>query len=237
MDHGTQAFFLERSRFRRRLALMVLTVSLVAYLPFAIVPLLPRAQRERVRVFLDQTPVHFGFEGPEQTVERMNLEAPLDVEFRRHLPRAMNTVIVPEAHKGGGELANAPSDARAFSDVVSDLPEGPGRSEADLMARAMAKAGSTPVFRSEQLIIEYMVRPDYPEEARAQLLEGRVAIMALIDTTGQVADVELMVGEPGGLLERAAEVAVRQTRFRPYRPDGVVRQVYALFRYAFRLDG
>lgn len=236
MVHGTQAFFLERSRFLRRLALLVMSVSVVAASPLVILPLLPPEQQERVRVFLDRTPVHFGFEGPEQYVERINLEAPLDVEFRRHLPRAMNTVIVPEAHKGGGGFATADADARAFADVVLDLPPGEGRSEADLMARAMARAGATPVFRSEQLVIERLVKPEYPEEARAMSLEGRVAILALIDTTGQVTMTELMTGEPGGLLERAAEIAVRQTRFRPYRPDGVVRQVYALFRYAFRME-
>lgn len=236
MDHGIQAYYSELSRFRRRLTLLVLTVSVVASLPMIVFPLLPREERERVRVFLDRTPVHFGFEGPEEMVERMNLDSPISVEYRRHLPTAMNAVIVPEAHRGGGELGAVPAEPQAFSRVAIDLPPGEGRSEADLMARAIAKAGSTPVFRSEQLIIEYLVRPEYPVEARARQLEGRVAMMALIDTTGSVASVELMIGEPGGLLERAAESAVRQTRFRPYRPDGITRQVYAVFRYAFHLE-
>lgn len=235
MDHGTLEFFLERSRFRRRLTLTVLGVSALALLPFVTLAVLPRAERERVRVFLDRTPVHFGFEGPEEIVERMNLDARADDLFRRHIPSALHTVIIPETRKGGGEAPTAAPDAERFTEVVRDLPTGEGASEADIMARAIRRAGSTPVFRSEQLVIETLVRPDYPLEVRERGIEGRVALMALIDTTGQVASVELVTGEPGGVLEALAETAIRQTRFRPYRPDGVVREVYAVFRYAFRL--
>jgi hypothetical protein len=36
-------------------------------------------------------------------------------------------------------------------------------------------------------------------------------------------------------LERASSEAVWQCRFRPYRPQGRAREVYALFRFNFRI--
>ncbi len=235
MDHGTEGYFSERDRFRRRLAATVLAVSLLVALPFLLIGLLPRAQRERVKAFLDRAPVHFGFEGAEKYVERMNLDLLETSELGIQHPRAVAPVIIPEAHRGGGEPATARPDAKEFKQVVRELPAGEGSSEADIMARALRRAGSTPVFRSEQLVIETLVKPEYPEEAKALGIEGLVAVMALIDTLGQVARVELVTGKAGGVLERAAEEAVRRARFRPYRPAGTTLEVYAVFRFSFRL--
>ena len=235
MDHGTEAYFLERTRFHRRLAVVVLLVSAVLASPFGINGLLPRPIRERVRVLVDRESVLFGFAGPEQHLERVTLDPSDESSSGARHPIAIRTIVIPETHRGGGERPTASPDAERFSQVVHRLPIGTGASTEDIMARAMMRAGSTPVFRSEELVIESLVKPEYPEEARALGIEGRVALMALIDTLGQVADVELVTGEAGGVLELAAESAVRQARFKPYRPGGVSRQVYAVFRFAFRL--
>ena len=44
-----------------------------------------------------------------------------------------------------------------------------------------------------------------------------------------------MTGSGALQLDRAAEQAVRQCRFRPYRVAGEAREVYAVFRFAFRI--
>jgi TonB family protein len=234
MRHGIQGFLLEQSRFRLRLTALIVLASAFYSLPFLIL-LLPRPQQERLRVFIDRTPKHFGFEGPEEYVERVNLDARFEGEVGHEKPRMVDPVIIPGARRGGHQRPDAPSDAQRFTGVVLDLPVGAGNSEDDVMARAMRRAGSTPVFRSEQLVIETLVKPEYPEDARRQGIEGRVAFMALVDTLGQVAGVELITGVEGGILEAAAETAVRQTRLRPFRTRGVPQQVYAVFRYSFRL--
>ncbi len=235
MDHGSEFYFRERARFLRRLALVVLGVSVVAGLPFLLYGVVPKPEQERVRVFLDRTPVHFGFEGPEEYVERVNLTDVKIGERGAESPRMVTPVIVPSARRGGRGRPTAPADVPQFSDVVPELPVGEGSSEADLMARAQRRAGSTPVFRSQDLIIDEIIRPHYPDLALAQGIEGKVAYMALIDTLGHVESVELIDGVEGGILEQAAEAAVRQTRFRPFRKGGVTREVYALFRYNFHI--
>ena len=37
------------------------------------------------------------------------------------------------------------------------------------------------------------------------------------------------------LLDRAATDAVKQCKFRPYRVEGAAREVYAVFRFSFRI--
>jgi TonB family protein len=235
MRHGIQGYLLEQNRFRWRLTALLLVASALYSLPLLLL-VLPERQQERVRVFIDRTPVHFGFEGPEKYVDRVNLAARQEGDTDHDRPSLVSPVIVPGAQRGGRRQATAPPDAARFSEVVHHLPAGVGNAEDDVMARAELRAGGTPVFRSEQLVIERLVQPEYPEEARRQGIVGKVVFMALIDTLGEVREVELLTGVEGGMLERAAEAAVRQTKLRPFRSDGVARQVYAVFPYLFTLD-
>jgi TonB family protein len=236
MRHGIQGYLTEQSRFRRRLTALIIAASLLYSLPFVLLLLLPGPQQQRVRVFIDRTPVHFGFEGPEQYLERVNLNVRVAGEEGREKPSMVAPVIVPASRRGGRQEANASADAAHFAEVLRELPAGAGNAEDDVMARAESRAGGMPVFRSEQLVILRMVQPEYPEEARRMGLTGKVVFLARVDTLGTITEVELLTGIEGGLLEKAAEVAVRQTRLRPFRSDGVVREVYAVFPYLFTLD-
>ena len=80
-----------------------------------------------------------------------------------------------------------------------------------------------------------MIPPEYPEQLHAQGIEGRVALMALIDTTGRVAEITVVSESGYGAFEESAMDAVRHARFRPYRSDGLTQEVYALIRYRFRI--
>ncbi len=226
MVHGSQQFFLERARFERRLSL---TTALVAV---AMLGLMALGGTEPLRRLLND-PQRFGFEGPERFVRRIEIQSlgsPIS-----HSERApIHPIIVPETHRGGAR-ARATTRSADAAPLPRRGPPGPGESDADLLARALRRAGNVPVFQSEELVIEELVRPIYPEEARQRDIEGRVAVLARVDTVGQVVDVEVMNGEAEGYLERAAAEAVWRCRFRPYRIGGVVSEVYALFRFNFRL--
>jgi protein TonB len=113
--------------------------------------------------------------------------------------------------------------------------DGLGESGHDLLSRALAEEGRVPIFQSDELIIEQLVRPQYPEDARSRGIEGRVAVLARVDTLGQVVEAEIMNASGELQLDAASRAAVLQCRFRPYRVDGAPREVYAVFRFAFRI--
>jgi len=64
-------------------------------------------------------------------------------------------------------------------------------------------------------------KPPYPEEARAQRLEGTVLLLVSVDTGGEVTGAEVMTGSGHPVLDRAALAAIRSWRFEPARQDGV----------------
>jgi TonB family protein len=92
-----------------------------------------------------------------------------------------------------------------------------------------------PVFQSEELIIDRLVKPDYPASLLARDVEGKVTVQALVDTVGQVVDVQVVASTGETLFEQAARDAVWQCRFRPYRRGGEASEVYAVFRFSFKI--
>jgi TonB family protein len=234
MPHGSQQYFRERAQFERRLSMTCACVSLVL-LTLEGVFLLPALHGPLGRAFLSGPlgPRRFGFEGTEQYVRRITLE--LEGPPGPHPGRPTILYRSVRATKGGRPVGHTSTDPHARPDTR--LPgTGPGESTEDLVARArVLYGGSSPVMRSEDLVVERLVKPDYPEDARDRNIEGRVALVALVDTTGAVARVELMSSTGERQLEEAATVAVRQCRFRPYRVDGKASEVYAVFRFSFRI--
>ena len=228
MTHGIEAFFTERARARRRVATnSVLTGTvLLAALGTANLPPVSRALRQ-TRV------LRFGFEGPPRYVRLVEVEA------RPGLPEPMRDVGQVTTPSRSAASAGAPGPAEGVRaprrwTAGHEAPRDPG-SSGDLVARALASQSQVPIFQSNDLIIERLVRPTYPEDARDQGLEGKVAVLARVDTAGQVIEAEVMTGSGTLQLDRAAEEAVRQCRFRPYRVAGEAREVYAVFRFAFRI--
>src|SRR6185503_40322 len=69
--------------------------------------------------------------------------------------------------------------------------------------------------------------PDYPEEARARKLGGKVLLSAVICPDGKVHDVIVLVGIPWARsLDDAAARAVRSWTYRPALKDGKPVPVY-----------
>jgi TonB family protein len=139
-----------------------------------------------------------------------------------------------QASKGGARPVHLVASPAAIPETRPHRL-GVGDSEQDLLARAREIYRHAPVVQSEDLIIERLVKPEYPEDAKNRNIEGHVALVALVDTAGEVVSVDLMGSTGERQLEKAATEAVWQCRFRPYKVAGEVHEVYAVFRFAFRI--
>jgi len=229
MTPGIARYHAEWNRFWRRLSLLAVLASVLFLLPFMWLLHSPEARRAI------NDPERFGFLGDEQYVRRIRLTALGDPRGSRNESRMIAPQAIPEQRRGGGN-AETLSDEGSTPARAREMfrPPGEGDSEEDILARAMLRAGDTPLFQSRELVIEELVEPAYPPEAREKGIEGRVAILVLVDTLGVVRQAEI-VGSADRALEVAAVDAVMQCRFRPYTVDGRAHEVYAMFRFAFRL--
>jgi TonB family protein len=226
VEHGVHGYFIERARSARRVSLLTLVLALLG------LTLIGFARSPAGQNLLRETKLlRFGYEGPEQYVRRIELKSMPGVVSEQE---GLQSVYVPATRRGGTPTSSRtldPSAPPATRPVRSEL----GEADVNLTARMRAARDNVPLVQSEDLIIEHLVRPVYPEEAREQELEGKVAILALVDTLGQVARVEVMAGDASGLLEQAAVEAVWKCRFKPYIVEGEAPSVYAMFRFSFRI--
>jgi TonB family protein len=228
MMHGVVAYFIERRRATRRVAIIAVSVAAAGLVPLYAVtlPLFQRPMREMIR----QT-ARFGYEGPEQFMRRITLE---QHPGNNIVTREMGAIDTRHSRTGGALRARRVTDRRAPPEVRPNVV-GPGTSDEDMLARAVSRLANIPVVQSDDLIIEYASTPLYPQDEIDHGVEGRVMVQALIDTTGRVVDVQLLASTGVPPFERSVADAVWQYRFRPYRPQGFSREVYAIFRFSFRI--
>lgn len=224
MRHGIDGYFGEIARFQRRLSAFGAAVC-VAFLALLVV-----LRQPAVREALDD-PKRFGFEGPDQYVERILLE----LRGPEERLGANTMTAAPVSLREGGGRRPAKAEGREPAPEGERRGRGPGEDEFTLESRLRALALEGPVVQSEDLVVENLVRPDYPEEARLKDIEGLVELVALVDTTGRVVQVEIIGGTRQPLLEHAATTAVLQCRYRPYRVRENLEPVWAYFRINFRL--
>src|SRR5262245_48450362 len=223
MVHGTGAYFLQRARCARRSSLITLGLSVVL-LGLLILP----ATRKGARTIANDT-VRFGFEGPEQYVRRITLEHRGQAST---LSDVGQLALSAKSAKGG---AATPSRARVGQPRPQRRFEGTGDADAEMAARSVSRLAGVPVFQSEELIIDRLVKPTYPPTLLEKNVEGKVTLQALVDTVGNVVEVQLVNSTGEVLFEKAAEEAVWLCRFRPYRAGGEASEVYAVFRFSFRI--
>jgi TonB family protein len=224
MVHGVTGYFLERARFERRLSMLMVAVSMVS------LGLLGLAHTPIAQNILTRT-VRFGYEGPEQYVRRITIR---QYQGSRPVLSDLGQVSPRMERRGGAQDAMH----RAHSGQPTPLARviGPGSSDRDLVVRSVGRSANVPVVRSEDLVIDRLVRPLYPTTLLEQNIEGKVMVQALVDTVGKVIDVQIMASTGERLFERAAEDAVWQCRFRPFRPAGESpTEVYAVFRFVFSI--
>jgi len=221
--HGIDTYFGEFVANRRRVARVLLAVSCTLALLVAL------AGRHTAEVARDAK--RFGFEGRDEYVERIRLE---EMANRESPGQFAITYLTAESRKGGRKLVHHPPHPKGPVEP-ENKSIGLGQNDDDIIAKARMLSLRGPVIHSEDLIIEKLVRPDYPEEAREKNIEGVVELVALVDTTGSVLQIQVVGGTRDPMLEHAAARAVLQCRYRPYRVDDQATQVWAAYRIAFTL--
>lgn len=229
MNHGIDRFFHERERARERVSLLTVVTS-SALFGLLIGPTLFPPLQKVVNKMLPEA-MRFGYEGQEQYVRRIEL-----IQSAGNAARLQQVGRVePKAERRGGETDGERSEHPHAKPVVRPGVRGPGTSAEDLISRTVSRLADVPVVQSEDLVIEVLVRPEYPNALLERDVEGRVTVQALVDTIGKVVDVQVMSSSGEDLFERAAEAAVWQCRFRPYRRAGALSEVYAVFRFSFKI--
>jgi TonB family protein len=221
--HGIDTFFGEFAANRRRVAWLLLAVSAL----FGGATWL--AGRRVVTTVLED-PMRYGFEGQQQWVERIRLE---ELAERESSGLYAITYLTAEARKGDKEVVSRTPHPNAVPQV-GRVP-GTGADDDDLLAKARMLSLEGPIVRSEDLVIERLVRPDYPEEAHNRNIEGVVEAVALVDTSGQVLQIQIVGGTREPLLEAAAAKAILECRYRPYKVDAQALRVWAAYRISFSL--
>jgi periplasmic protein TonB len=84
-------------------------------------------------------------------------------------------------------------------------------------------------------LLVHRVEPAYPTLARSARVQGEVVLSAIIDTNGQITNLQLVSGHP--MLVPAALAAVREWRYKPYLLNGQPVEVETTITVIFSLQG
>src|SRR5262245_53181243 len=151
MVHGIAGYFIERASCARRVSLLTLGLSVLGG-----AGLFGVSQTPAFRHGPHRLSSRFGFEGPEQYVRRIDLE-----QSRGHGAALSNVGLIEL--KADNERAGAPRRARARVGQPEPRPVRDGSAGGvGSSTRSVTRLAGVPVFQSEELIIERLVKPDYP---------------------------------------------------------------------------
>jgi len=126
---------------------------------------------------------------------------------------------MPGGQVGGviGSIVSATSNLAAVPKFVAATPQ-----------RVRISQGVT-----KGLLIQ-KVEPQYPPLARAARVQGEVVLSAVIDSNGQITNLQLVSGHP--MLVPAAISAVKQWRYKPYLLNGQPVEVETTITVIFSLS-
>jgi periplasmic protein TonB len=83
-------------------------------------------------------------------------------------------------------------------------------------------------------LLIHRVEPSYPPLARAARVQGEVILSAVINTNGEIANLQLVSGHP--MLVPAALAAVKEWRYKPYLLNGTPVEVETTITVIFSLS-
>ncbi len=182
---------------------------------------------------LDEIALRFGYPGPTRYEREIRVRLTGEgVAIPAQNRLLGNLLRVPDAIPGAAGRPTPPGTVRGPRGVGPSGLGGLGNDE--LTTLSHHRRFDLPTVQSEDLVILTLVKPDYPRVAIEQGIEGRVELLALVDTVGTVREVEILKSA-GRLLDGAASMAVRRCRFQPYALNGRAQSVYANFRFNFTL--
>ncbi|HEX8145649.1 MAG TPA: energy transducer TonB [Pyrinomonadaceae bacterium] len=87
---------------------------------------------------------------------------------------------------------------------------------------------------SVRALITSKPEPGFTEEARKNGVTGTVRLRAVLSASGEVTNISIVKGLPGGLTEKAI-AAARQIKFRPAQKDGHTVSQYVVLEYNFNI--
>ncbi|HEX5484810.1 MAG TPA: energy transducer TonB [Limnobacter sp.] len=101
-----------------------------------------------------------------------------------------------------------------------------------------AKTSATPATPKAVTQVNYLraPQPEYPAQSKRLGEEGTVLIKALIDERGHPIQVSVKQSSGFPRLDKAAENAVRNTPFEPYREGGLAQSVFVVIPISFRFE-
>ena len=232
MPDRIQSHFAERARNARRISLLAATLGLALFAALGLGRVRP--VERALRAVSD--PKRWGYEGPEQYVRRITLQQP---PGQARTLRDVGAVRERSARRGGSPATTASRLPTAEPETRSRVP-GPGDAPEDLIARALSSRPDVQVVQSEDVVAVNVVQPVYPQRAYDDDIEGRVAAVALLDTTGRVIEVQVQVLMENPVVGRdlgeAVSDAVWRSRFRPFTVQGEVREVWVKFVFNFTIN-
>lgn len=128
----------------------------------------------------------------------------------------------------------------AMADRVFDNPTPTGNTDltkgtnASPSASGTTSSGPAQISSGElQKFLVHQVAPVYPDMARQRMVQGTVALKAVIGTDGGIKDLKVISG-PSELYESAME-AVQQWRYKPYTLDGKPVEVESTINVNYKL--
>ncbi len=126
-------------------------------------------------------------------------------------------------------LSLAVAGAAWFGGHTYPLQAAPQAKSQPAAAKRIQVDGSTQSKRAK-----HKVRPMYPREARAQGVQGTVSLAAIIDTSGEIAKLDVIEGHP--LLIDSAIEAVKQWEYEVTKIDGELVEVETVIEVNYTLS-
>lgn len=207
-------------------------IAIACAIHFALVFLLipPDIRRES----REDTARRFGHRGPENEERLIRVRLLPSGDPVRGAPATLLGAVAPEVERRfEGKVAPVvavplrPKPGASGKNPVVSLGDDP-------VARLRALHGNYATVQSEDVIVRAVVKPQYPQEAIDDGIEGVVVVVAFVNTLGEVEDVALerSVARP---LDQEAVRAAYKTLFEPYLPGGRPQPVFVRIRYNFEL--
>ena len=179
---------------------------------------------------------HIGFEGPTEILPEINpLQAITEEQERTAAARTLAGAVVDARI----EILPDPDAAGPAPPAVSPGLRGRDAEAVPVLELTeswnLRNAGE-PTSRSNEFIIESMVRPEYPSIAIELGIEALVRVEAQIDRQGRVVSARVLNADVDELFVDGTLQAMRRWRFRPYRIDGRPVEFTVLVPFRYRLE-
>ena len=130
------------------------------------------------------------------------------------------------------------ADGARAQDTVGSGPDKRPQPEGGGPGTGGGRVDYTRPFRTTEVTAKAVLfskpEPGYTEEARAKGVDGVVRLRAVLSSTGEVTNISVVKGLPGGLTEKAI-AAARRIRFRPAQKDGRAVSQWVTLEYNFNI--